>query len=129
MLNKLELDKPRIVNLMIGTNKRVLDFMLNGQFSSLVWASDNYETVDHYYEGCIVKITVRLEPGRESEYCRGAEDLRDDDLSHYGYGRALMNCPAGATWWSFGSEYLRTHLVAIKEMSREEALEFSNKSN
>ena len=105
----------KTVKLMVSTNEHVLQQMLEGEFNTLVWASDNMETVAHYYEGAVVEITVRLINNRKRQYLRSPV-LLSNYKKPYGWGSAGMACPEGATWYSFSKEYLEQYLVDVKEI-------------
>lgn len=101
----------------IGTNPGVFKKMAAGEFAPLVFASDNLETVAHYYEGCVVELVIELVPEWECEYVRDESEVRELKLSGpYGWGKALMRCPEGATWWSFSAEYLKRHVKKVSEI-------------
>lgn len=104
-----------IVRVMVSTNPYIRDMMLRGEFNTLVWASDNLETVAHYYEGAVVELTVRLDKSLEMDYVRGRCEL-DVPVTDYGYGVAEMRCPRDALWYSFSRNYLLTHVVEAREV-------------
>ena len=103
------------VKVMVSTNPAIRDRMLRREFNDLVWASDNMETVAHYYEGAVVELEVELCPEVEMEYVRDETEL-DCPTGSYTYGVALMRCPAGALWYSFSREYLLSHVVGAREV-------------
>lgn len=100
---------------MIGTNRLVMQQMFRGKFNQIVWASDNMETVAHYYEGAVVELEVKLLKSKQNQYIRDQTTL--GMYKHgYNWGCARMRCPAGAVWYSFSAEYLRKYLVGIREI-------------
>lgn len=105
----------KTVKLMIGTNKYVMQEMLNGNFNELVWASDDLETVAHYYEGVALEITVKLIDRYKRVYLRNGVTL-NKYKNGYGWGCAEMKYPPNATWYSFSREYLQKYLISIKEI-------------
>lgn len=104
-----------IVRLMVSTNPYVMHEMLQGKFNELVWASDDMETVAHYYEGAVVEIQVKLLKDYQYKYLRDATTLHKYK-NGYGWGMALMKYPPNATWYSFSREYLKRYLVNIREI-------------
>lgn len=105
----------KTVRLMIGTNRYVLNEMLKGNYNTLVWASDDFETVAHYFEGAVVEITVTLVDRYKRQYLRNMNTL-SKYKNGYGWGMALMKYPPNATWYSFSREYLKKYLVNIREI-------------
>lgn len=101
-----------IVSLMIGTNERVLAEMKNKVFNELVWASNNLETVAHYYEGCVVLLVVELLPEEAMLYVKGTAYKP----AHYSWGVVLTSTPKDALWYSFSAEYLQEHTLFVHEV-------------
>lgn len=89
--------------------------VLNGDFNTVSWWSDNYETLAHYYEGCAIEIKVQLIPQLEQNYIREVGDL-NVPISEYTYGFAEMECPKDAIWYSFGAQYLKNNVLDIREI-------------
>lgn len=104
-----------VVQVMVSTNPHIRDMMLRGEFNTLVWASDNLETVAHYYEGAVVELTVRLDKSLEMDYVRDEYELTVP-IDDYGFGVAEMRCPKDALWYSFSRNYLLTHVVGVCEV-------------
>lgn len=106
------------VKLMISTNKKYGKNMLNGHFGDMIWASDNMETVAHYYEGSVIEIEIALDKRMQSEYVRDNTELAEIHKTPetYRWGSAEMRCPAGAIWYSFSRNYLLKHLKSIREI-------------
>lgn len=116
------------IKLMIGTNPHVLEKMQKGEFRPIVWASDNLATVAHYYEGCVIELTVELVEDLKQQYVASVVEILEirpkecigdhiqEFIKGYTWGCDFMKCPAGATWYSFSSGYLREHLRGIKEI-------------
>jgi hypothetical protein len=103
---------------MIGTNVKNGEQMLKGKFNDLSWWSDNLETLAHYYEGCAVKIVVKIDPKLEMEYVRylGTLDEIGCPIDKYTYGFIKTICPEGATWYSFSKDYLEKNIIGIEEI-------------
>lgn len=106
---------PEQVSLMIGSNSNVLAKMKAGEFNDIVWASDNLETVAHYYEGCIINLIVSLDHSLMQEYVATRRELKVTP-AEYTWGCVSMHCPTGALWYSFSKSYLQSHLVEVKEI-------------
>lgn len=106
------------MKVLVSTNPRIGNLMLSGVYNELVWASDNLETVAHYYEGCVLEIDVVLDASVRMSYVSDTEDRNSLGLrpEQYTYGFAEMRCPAGATWYSFSGTYLVKHVRSIKEV-------------
>lgn len=106
------------MKLMVSTNNLVANRMLLGVYNRLVWASDNLETVAHYYEGRIIELDVELVVKRRSTYVRSAEELAQLGVTadNYGYGMALIRYPKGAHWYSFSRKYLQEHVKKMREI-------------
>ena len=104
--------KNKTVKLLIGTSMQVLESMRRGEYNSIVWASDNLETVAHYWDGVTIEIEVVLDHSSEQDYYAGDVPL---EVQHT-WGCAEMLCPEGATWFSFSREYLEENLVSFKEV-------------
>lgn len=82
-----------------ATNIKEGNEMLKGKFNELTWWSNNYETIEHYYEGSIIKISITLDDSKRYVYINDYDDFYD--LSNYTYGCALLEYPKDATWYSF----------------------------
>ena len=104
-----------LVRVMVSTNKREGARLLHGHYNNLTWASNDMETVAHYYEGCVVELTVSLEEKLRMPYVRDMSEL-EVPVSEYGYGFAEMKYPPDAIWYSFSRNYLRTHVLLAKEI-------------
>ena len=46
------------IKLLRGTNIKDGKAILNGEINNITWWSDNYETAEHYYEGCIIELYI-----------------------------------------------------------------------
>lgn len=108
----------KIVKLMTGTNMCNGDKLLKKEFNDFSSWSDNLETVAHYYEGKVIEITVELDLDLQMWYIRKKQDLKDLNikLDKYTYGFAEMSCPKDAIWYSFGKNYLNSHVINVKEI-------------
>lgn len=101
--------------LMIGTNKYVMQDMFNRRFNKIVWASNDLETVAHYYGGVVLEITVKLVDRYKRAYIRDGTTLHKYK-NGYGWGCADMKYPPNATWYSFSREYLQKYLISVREI-------------
>lgn len=107
------------MKLMISSNLFYGNKMLNREFNDLVWASDNMETVAHYYEGVIVEIEIELKKEVEMEYVSNKLALSKlgVDFSDYTYGHVkTIDFPANANWYCFSRKYLEENLISVKEI-------------
>lgn len=106
----------KVVTLMTGTNVIKGKELLNRDFNTISWWSDNLETLAHYYEGSAIEIDVRLDTDKAQEYIRDRFDSLMYVGSKYNYGFAEMSTPAGATWYSFSRDYLEKNVIAVREI-------------
>lgn len=104
-----------IVTIFAGTNIISGSKLLNKDFPIISWWSNNLETLAHYYEGCAVEISIKLDSNEKQEYIRDLSDLQDDS-SGYTYGFEEMLYPEGAIWYSFSKSYLEKNVIEIKEI-------------
>lgn len=106
------------MKLMVSTNPAQGRKILNREFNAITWASDNMETVAHYYEGCVIELDIALDPNCRSEYIGDMDDLRalKFEASSYTWGSAEMACPKGAIWYSFSAGYLASHVISAREI-------------
>lgn len=104
-----------------GTNIKDGINMLKGEFNNITWWTDNYETVNHYYEGCVISLTIKLnEDERMSYICEPTNE------SDYTFGYSEMLYPKGAKWYSISSNYISQHKIYLTEI---ELYELKNKLN
>ena len=105
--------------LMIGTSKEKAKDLLNKDFNGLVWFTNNLETAAHYYEGSMVQITVTLESKKEMMYVGSYDELNKEygRDREYTFGIWDAEYPKGVTWYSFGKNYLKSHLSRIIEIT------------
>lgn len=115
ILSKLEGSSSMKVRVMVATNPEVRDRMLRREFNDLVWASDDMETVAHYYEGAVVEMQVDLCSKVEMQYVRDASELVVP-VGEYTFGVAEMHYPPGAYWYVFSRAYLLEHATDIREV-------------
>lgn len=104
-----------VVQVMIGSNSHVLAEMKSGKFNDIVWASDSLETVAHYYEGCVISLTVILDKAVAMNYVALRKDL-EVPTEDYTWGFADVAYPSNSRWYSFSKTYLAKHLVGVKEI-------------
>ena len=105
----------KTVTLMTGTNVTKGKELLNNEYNTISWWSDNMETLAQYYEGCAIEIDVTLDPDKKQDYIRSLTDYVFC-FCEYTYGFAEMSCPEGATWYSFSRDYLEKNVVAVREI-------------
>lgn len=101
-----------------ATNIKEGNEMLKGKFNELTWWSNNYETIEHYYECSIIKISITLDDSKRYVYINDYDDFYD--LSNYTYGCALLEYPKDATWYSFSKKYLEENIISIEEVNIED---------
>ena len=101
-----------IKTLVIGTLQGYLVRFLRGDYNDVVYASDNLETVAHYYEGAVIEITVKLDLSLKREYIGSSLKLSSD----YTWGCVEPLYPKDATWYSFSKDYIKTYLVSVREI-------------
>jgi hypothetical protein len=104
----------KIIELFRSTNTVEGNKMLKGNFNELTWWSDNYETIEHYYDGSIIKIQVTLDKLKKQDYIVEYDDFYDP--SNYTYGYAIMEYPKDAIWYSFSKKYLKENIRSIEEI-------------
>lgn len=105
----------KTITLMVSTNPHVAKDMLNGHFNPLVWASDDMETVAHYYEGSVIEFTIKLVEKYHHKYLRNENEL-SFYKNGYGWGMISVLYPPNANWYSFSKEYLKKYIFEIKEI-------------
>lgn len=50
-----------------GTNLKDGENILKGIFNNISWWTNDYETVEHYYEGCVLELTIRINENEKNE--------------------------------------------------------------
>lgn len=98
-----------------GTNLKDGENMLKGIFNNISWWTNDYETVEHYYEGCVLELTIRINENEKMTYI--CEDI---NIKNYTFGYSEMLYPEGAIWYSISSEYLNNYKLSIKEIAIED---------
>ena len=98
--------------LLRGTNIKDGKSILNGEINNITWWSNNYETVEHYYEGCVIELTIDIHEEDRMEYL-----IESTINENYTFGYSEMLYPEGAIWYSISSRYIKTHVVSIKEIN------------
>lgn len=106
------------MKVMVSTNPAQGQKILNREFNAITWASDNMETVAHYYEGCVIELDIALDPNLKNEYVSDMDDLQALNLKakSYTWGSAEMACPMDAIWYSFSADYLMAHVISAREI-------------
>ena len=100
------------ITILRGTNIKDGKSILNGEINNITWWTDNYETVEHYYEGCVIELTIDIHEEDRMDYI--IESSINED---YTFGYSEMLYPEGAIWYSISSQYIKTHAMSIKEIS------------
>lgn len=105
------------MTLMISTDERGGKYLLSREFNTLVFASDNIETVAHYYEGCVIELDVELIEELRMEYVANELEVMDigQTLDTYEYGVASKRIPKGK-WYVFSKKYLERHAIGLREI-------------
>ena len=108
----------KTVKLMMGIDELTGAEIFKNGFKGLSWWSDNMETLAHYYEGCAIEITVKLDSKKAMEFVRDWGELSalKIPIGKYTYGSAEVICPKGATWYSFNADYLAKNVIKIEEI-------------
>lgn len=102
-----------------GTNNKECEDFKSKHIPQLSWWSDNYETIEHYYEGCVLKIVIQIDESIKQHYVADVDDLKcDEELYTFGYSE--ISYPKGAIWYSFSKNYLLSHFVSIEEVDLHE---------
>lgn len=106
------------IKLMIATNNACGNKILQGIYNELVWASDNMETVAHYYEGCVIELDVNFDRALQQDYVDSVGQLLEKDyaLDSYKFGVRETYCPAKSTWYSISGKYLLECVITAKEI-------------
>lgn len=101
------------IKLFTGTNERTGDRIMKHMFDDISWWSADRETIEHYYEGCIIEMTLMLDEKLADDYIADIKELVIP-LTSYKYGFADVHYPEGARWYSFSFSYLNAHVVSTK---------------
>ena len=115
----------RKVKLYRGTNIDSGRDFLRGRFSDISWWTDNYETVEHYYEGCVNEITVVIDDSLEDDYISEMDEMMIP-LSAYTYGVLKPEYPINATWYSFSFSYLSRNVKSVRVVSLDKVMDILN---
>lgn len=99
-----------------GTDSMEAASMLDGNIKRVSWWSNDYETIEHYFEGSVLEIEINLED-EPAEYIRDKKDIYDG----YTYGFIELNYPPEAIWYSISDEYIIKNMRTLREISLEEA--------
>ena len=111
----------KIVTLYRGTNAMDGKNLLDSEYDGITWWSHDYETVDHYYEGCVIKMTIELVDFDKVsvygyDYIDHFDELEVSELEDYEYGYVDIEYPENARWYSINSKYLYEHKIKIEEI-------------
>lgn len=106
----------KTVTLLIGTSKAVLDSMKNGKYNALVFASNNLETVSHYWNGCTVAIRVKLVKQYKRKYAASIREITNYTPDKLMWGVCEPLYPENCNWYCFTAPYLRKYLEKVWEV-------------
>lgn len=99
------------IKLLRGTNIKDGKAILNGEINNVTWWSDNYETAEHYYEGCIIELYIDMNEEDKMEY------ITEPTINeNYTFGCSEMLYPEGAIWYSISDNYIKTHFISVREI-------------
>lgn len=107
----------KTIVLYTGTNVLGRDRNLKREFKDISWWSRDLATINHYYEGHVVEITVHLDDTKEMEFVSSDDKV---DYDTYTWGSAILAIPKDAIWYSFSSNYLKEHVTKIEEVKIED---------
>ena len=105
-----------MVKLYSGTSIEKGEKLINKIFPDISYWSNNYETLEHYYEGCVLELTIDIDEKLRDDYIADIEELMIP-LREYEYGVQEVKYPAGAMWYSISRKYILTHKFKIREVS------------
>lgn len=104
------------VTLLIGSSKAVLEQMKKGQFNAIVFASDNLETVSHYWNGCTIAIRVNLVDRYKRKYAASVREIENYTPDKIMWGVCEPLYPTNCKWYCFTASYLRKYLKSVWEV-------------
>lgn len=107
----------KFINLYTGTNVLGRDKNLKWEFKAISWWSRDLATIKHYYEGHVIQILVYLDENIEDEFVVSYSEV---DPEKYTWGSAILTMPMDAIWYSFSANYLKTHVLIVKEVDIDE---------
>lgn len=104
-----------ILHLIIGSSNGLYNRLMNKDFPPLLFASDNLETVAHYFEGEAIGIEIDCDPNNMMEYVSCETDIVDvvNGDEKYTWGYTDLKYPEFCNWYSFSGEYLKDHIKNI----------------
>ena len=116
----------KVMTLYRGTSIESGKKLLEGNYEGLTWWAHDYETLSHYYEGCVIKMTIELVDFDKVsiygyDFIYNLDEVDEEELKHYKYGYSHMACP-DATWYSINSNYLYKHKIKMEEIDYKEAM-------
>lgn len=106
-----------IVDIYRGTNIKNGKDIINGEYNKISWWANDYETICHYYEGCVLHLKIKLDQNA-CDYVRSEEELQSYD--NYTYGMIEVLYPEGAIWYSISKDYITNNSITINEIDLEE---------
>ena len=80
----------KVIELYRGTDIESGKRFLNGDINKISWWSHDFETIEHYYEGCVIKMTIELIDYDKVnifglDYISNYDDLDAEDIDDYEY--------------------------------------------
>lgn len=111
----------KIIELYRGTSIESGKRFLNGDINKISWWSHDFETIEHYYEGCVIKMTIELIDYDKVnifglDYISDYDDLDAEDIDDYEYGFAVVDYPEDAIWYSISDKYIKEHCLNMEEI-------------
>lgn len=110
----------KTITLYRGTSIKDVELLEKEIFTKLTWWTNNYETVEHYYEGAVLELRISIDTDDEDDYI-GHESELCIPLRMYKYGMITVNYPPGAEWYSFSPSYINTNMKSYREITLESA--------
>lgn len=98
-----------VIVLYTGTTLRQARRNRDLKLPSLTWWSRDKETIEHYFEGAVVKLTITLDTDDAQDYLSDSHNVPKG----YTYGAADMEIPK-AKWYSISSDYIKRNYLSIE---------------
>lgn len=114
-MDKSNKNNYKIVTLYRGCNLHEKNCIVTREFHDITWWSTNIKDAGHYYEGCCLKMDIKLYTNSIMRYVQESNQIP----SNYTFGYEEMECPKGSIWYSFGKEYLKENILEIREVQPE----------
>lgn len=110
----------KTITLYRGTSEAEVDKLKKEVFTELTWWTNNYESVEYYFEGAVMEMRVVIDTELEDDYVSCEEEMAIP-MNMYTYGLQICNYPEGAEWYSFSPSYLNKNAKSYKEITLEAA--------